>query len=49
MICFSEHSENYEVFCAMYNKILSSNIKITIARENFKTISAHAGSTDLIL
>jgi hypothetical protein len=23
---FSEHSANYEMFCAMYNKVLSSNI-----------------------
>ncbi len=26
---FSERSANYEMFCAMYIKILSSNIKIT--------------------
>jgi hypothetical protein len=28
---FSEHSANYEMFCAVYNKVLSSNIKITTA------------------
>jgi hypothetical protein len=28
---FSEHSENYEVFCAMYTNILPSNIKISTA------------------
>jgi hypothetical protein len=41
---FSEHSENYAGFGAMYIKILSSNIKITTKLKNFKTVSAHAES-----
>jgi hypothetical protein len=33
----------------MYIEVLSSNIKITTACKNSKNLSAHAGSTDLIL
>ncbi len=39
---FSELSENYAVFSAMYIKISFLNFKITTKWKNLKTISAHA-------